>query len=103
MKKASESTLKGILEYSKEELVSTDLIHSKSSSVYDSLATLQNNLKGGKGYLRWSRGTTMSGVTPTGWWIFSVSWFPRRSEFPAPAFAEAASRRQVQGGTCREM
>ena len=33
MKKASETYLKGFLEYSKEELVSTDLIHSKSSSI----------------------------------------------------------------------
>ncbi len=52
MKKASESYLKGILEYSKEELVSTDFIHSSSSSVYDSLATVQNNLKGEKRFFK---------------------------------------------------
>jgi len=52
MKKASESYLKGILEYSNEELVSTDLIHCKSSSIYDSLATLQNNLKGEKRFFK---------------------------------------------------
>ena len=52
MKKASETYLKGILEYSNEELVSTDLIHSKSSSIYDSLATLQNNLKGEKRFFK---------------------------------------------------
>jgi len=52
MKKASESYLKGILEYTKDEIVSTDLIHSKSSSVYDSLATLQNNLKGEKRFFK---------------------------------------------------
>lgn len=46
MKKASESYLKNILEYSDEEIVSTDLIHSKSSSIYDSLTTLRNNFKG---------------------------------------------------------
>ena len=46
MKKASESYLKGILEYTDEEIVSTDLIHSKSSSIYDSLTTLRNNFKG---------------------------------------------------------
>jgi glyceraldehyde 3-phosphate dehydrogenase len=46
MKKASESYLKGILEYTDEEIVSTDLIHSKSSSVYDSLTTIRNNFKG---------------------------------------------------------
>jgi glyceraldehyde 3-phosphate dehydrogenase len=52
LKKASESYLKGILEYSKEELVSTDFIHSSSSSIYDSLATLQNNLKGEKRFFK---------------------------------------------------
>ncbi|HEY3277666.1 MAG TPA: type I glyceraldehyde-3-phosphate dehydrogenase [Syntrophorhabdaceae bacterium] len=46
MKKASETYLKGILEYSDEEIVSSDLIHSRSSSIYDSLTTLRNNFKG---------------------------------------------------------
>src|SRR5512136_869270 len=48
MKRASETYLKGLLEYMNEELVSTDFIHAKSSSIYDSLATLRNNLKGEK-------------------------------------------------------
>ena len=52
MKKASETYLKGILEYAKEELVSTDFIHSISSSIYDSLATLQNNLQGEKRFFK---------------------------------------------------
>jgi glyceraldehyde 3-phosphate dehydrogenase len=52
MKKASESYLKGILEYAKEELVSTDFIHSDRSSIYDSLATVQNNLKGEKRFFK---------------------------------------------------
>ena len=52
LKKASESYLKGILEYTKDEIVSTDVIRSKSSSVYDSLATLQNNLKGEKRFFK---------------------------------------------------
>jgi glyceraldehyde 3-phosphate dehydrogenase len=52
LKKASETYLKGVLEYAKEEFVSTDFIHSKSSSVYDSLATLQNNLKGEKRFFK---------------------------------------------------
>ena len=52
MKRASESYLKGILEYSKEELVSTDFIHNDRSSIYDSLATLQNNLKGEKRFFK---------------------------------------------------
>jgi len=46
MKKASETYLKGILEYTDEEIVSTDLIHSRSSSIYDSVTTLRNNFKG---------------------------------------------------------
>jgi glyceraldehyde 3-phosphate dehydrogenase len=52
MKKASESYLKGILGYANEELVSTDFIHDNRSSIYDSLATLQNNLKGEKRFFK---------------------------------------------------
>jgi glyceraldehyde 3-phosphate dehydrogenase len=52
MKKASESYLKGILGYSDEEVVSTDFIHDPRSSIYDSLATLQNNLKGEKRFFK---------------------------------------------------
>ncbi|OGW79524.1 MAG: type I glyceraldehyde-3-phosphate dehydrogenase [Omnitrophica bacterium RIFCSPLOWO2_12_FULL_44_17] len=52
MKKASETYLKGILEYSKDEVVSSDFIHCKSSSIYDSLATVQNNLKGEKRFFK---------------------------------------------------
>ncbi len=48
LKKASETYLKGILGYTNEELVSTDFIHDNRSSIYDSLATVQNNLKGAK-------------------------------------------------------
>jgi glyceraldehyde 3-phosphate dehydrogenase len=52
LKKASESYLKGILGYADEELVSTDFIHDSRSSIYDSLATLQNNLKGEKRFFK---------------------------------------------------
>jgi len=52
MKKASESYLKRILEYCKDEIVSSDVIHSSSSSIYDSLATLENNLKGEKRFFK---------------------------------------------------
>lgn len=52
MKKASETYLKGFLEYANAELVSSDLIHSRSSSIFDSLATLQNNLKGEKRFFK---------------------------------------------------
>jgi len=46
MKKASESYLEGYLGYADEELVSTDFIHDDRSSIYDSKATMENNLKG---------------------------------------------------------
>ncbi len=52
MKKASETYLKGILGYVKEEVVSTDFIHDDRSSIYDSLATMQNNLKGEKRFFK---------------------------------------------------
>jgi glyceraldehyde 3-phosphate dehydrogenase len=52
MKKASGSYLKGILGYSSEEVVSTDFIHDDRSSIYDSLATVQNNLKGEKRFFK---------------------------------------------------
>jgi len=52
LKKASETYLKGILGYTEEELVSTDFIHDPRSSIYDSLATLQNNLKGEKRFFK---------------------------------------------------
>lgn len=52
LKKASETYLKGYLGYVKEELVSTDFIHDSRSSIYDSLATMQNNLKGEKRFFK---------------------------------------------------
>lgn len=52
MKKASETYLEGILGYCKEEVVSTDFIHDERSSIYDSLATMQNNLKGEKRFFK---------------------------------------------------
>ncbi len=52
MKKASERYLKGILGYCNEEVVSTDFIHDDRSSIYDSLATMQNNLKGEKRFFK---------------------------------------------------
>jgi glyceraldehyde 3-phosphate dehydrogenase len=46
MKHASETSLKGILGYCDEELVSTDFVHDERSAIYDALATRQNNLAG---------------------------------------------------------
>ena len=52
LKNASKTYLKGILGVTDEELVSTDFIHDERSSIYDSLATLQNNLKGEKRFFK---------------------------------------------------
>lgn len=52
LKKASETYMKGILGYSNEEVVSTDFIHDERSSIYDSLATLQNNFKDEKRFFK---------------------------------------------------
>jgi len=52
MKKASKGYLKGALGYCEEEVVSTDFIHDPRASIYDSLATLQNNLPGEKRFFK---------------------------------------------------
>ncbi len=52
MKKAAASYLKDVLGVTEEELVSTDFIHDNRSSIYDSLATTQNNLPGEKRFFK---------------------------------------------------
>jgi glyceraldehyde 3-phosphate dehydrogenase len=52
LKTASQSYLKGFLAFADEEIVSTDIIHNVHSSIYDSLATLQNNLPGEKRFFK---------------------------------------------------
>ncbi|MBU0579611.1 MAG: type I glyceraldehyde-3-phosphate dehydrogenase [Candidatus Margulisbacteria bacterium] len=52
LKKAAKTYLKGILGVADEEIVSSDFIHDDRSSIYDSLATLQNNLKGEKRFFK---------------------------------------------------
>merc|ERR1712159_49106 len=52
LKEASTSYMKGILSYTDEEVVSTDFIHNVNSSIYDSKATLQNNLPGEKRFFK---------------------------------------------------
>ncbi len=52
LKAAAQTYLKGYLAVTDEEVVSTDFIHDAHSSVYDSLATLQNNLKGEKRFFK---------------------------------------------------
>jgi glyceraldehyde 3-phosphate dehydrogenase len=52
LKKASQTYLKGYLGVTDEELVSSDFIHDNRSSIYDSLATLQNNLPGEKRFFK---------------------------------------------------
>jgi glyceraldehyde 3-phosphate dehydrogenase len=43
LKKASETYLKGILEYTNDEVVSTDFIHSTASSIYDAGSGIELN------------------------------------------------------------
>ena len=43
MKKASQTYLKGILEYTEDEVVSSDFIHCKSSSIYDKGSGIELN------------------------------------------------------------
>lgn len=52
MKKASETYMKGVLGYSTLPLVSTDFIHDDRSSIYDSLATVANNLPDEKRFFK---------------------------------------------------
>lgn len=52
IKKASTTYMKGILGYTCEELVSTDFMNDNRSSIYDSKATLQNNLPGEKRFFK---------------------------------------------------
>jgi len=51
-KKASETYMKGVLSFTDEDLVSTGFIHNNNSSIYDSLATMQNNLPGEKRFFK---------------------------------------------------
>merc|ERR1719222_1532251 len=52
LKEASESYMKNYLSFTDEELVSQDFIHNTNSSIYDSKATLQNNLPGEKRFFK---------------------------------------------------
>jgi glyceraldehyde 3-phosphate dehydrogenase len=52
MKKASQSYLKGVMAYQEDEIVSSDIIHDTHTSIFDSLATLQNNLPGEKRFFK---------------------------------------------------
>jgi glyceraldehyde 3-phosphate dehydrogenase len=51
-KAASASYMAGVLSFTDEELVSSDFIHNVNSSIYDSKATLQNNLPGEKRFFK---------------------------------------------------
>ncbi len=42
MKEAAEGPMKGILEYTEDPIVSVDVIHTKPSSIFDSLSTMTN-------------------------------------------------------------
>jgi glyceraldehyde 3-phosphate dehydrogenase len=43
MKRASETYLKGILSYTSDEVVSSDFIHDKSSSIFDAGSSIELN------------------------------------------------------------
>jgi glyceraldehyde 3-phosphate dehydrogenase len=45
MKRASETYLKGVLEYTADEVVSTDFIHCRSSSIFDAGSGIELNSK----------------------------------------------------------
>jgi len=45
MKKASETYLKGILEYTEDEVVSSDFIHCQASSIFDAGSGIELNSK----------------------------------------------------------
>lgn len=51
-KKASETYLKGRLAYQTDPIVSSDIVHDKHTSIYDSEATLTNNLPGEKRFFK---------------------------------------------------
>jgi len=70
LKRASETYLKGILEYTDEEVVSSDFIHCPASSIFDAGSSIELNKNSSSS----SAGTTTSGATATAW---SIS--PRRS------------------------
>merc|ERR1712066_569238 len=52
LKAASTTYMKGFLSFTDEELVSQDFVHNCHSSIYDSKATLQNNLPGEKRFFK---------------------------------------------------
>ena len=52
MKKASETYLKNTLAYADDPIVSTDVIHDAHGSIYDSEATLSNNLPDEKRFFK---------------------------------------------------
>jgi len=51
-KKAADTYLKGVLQFQEDEIVSSDIVHNINTSIYDSLATLQNNLPGEKRFFK---------------------------------------------------
>lgn len=51
-KKASETYLKGRMFYQQDQIVSSDIIHDRHTSIYDSEATLTNNLPGEKRFFK---------------------------------------------------
>src|SRR6266571_1530701 len=74
VKQASESDLKGLLEYNTEPLVSSDFNHNPASSIFDSTLTRVTTARSS----RCPPGTTTSGASPTACWT---------SRWPSPRSA----------------
>jgi len=51
-KKAADSYLKGIMLFQEDEIVSSDIVHNIHTSIYDSRATMENNLPGEKRFFK---------------------------------------------------
>ena len=67
MKEAAEGPLKGILEYTEDEVVSADFIHCQASSIFDAGSGIGLS----DTFFSLSPGMTTSGATATVVWICS--------------------------------
>merc|ERR1712232_475436 len=118
MKAASESYMKGVLSFTDEELVSQDFIHNINSSIYDSKATVGNNLPGEERFFKivswydneWGysnrvvdllmhMGSKAGGPTIKEWEMeTSEGWKPAPFKPPAGDVAAGAKKRIMFGG-----
>jgi glyceraldehyde 3-phosphate dehydrogenase len=78
MKKAAEGPLKGILQYTEDEIVSSDVLHSTYSSVFDAKLTMVLARRATS--LKSSHGTTTNGALATVW-LTSSRWLARKLDY----------------------